>query len=61
MLLDEPTASLDPVSRENVCAMIEAAKREGAAMVAIFHDMALVERLADVKITVQRQAFEEVA
>jgi alpha-D-ribose 1-methylphosphonate 5-triphosphate synthase subunit PhnL len=61
MLLDEPTASLDPVARENVCAMIEAAKAEGAAMVGIFHDMALVERLADVKIEVQRKAFEDVA
>ncbi|MFZ5751794.1 MAG: phosphonate C-P lyase system protein PhnL [Pseudomonadota bacterium] len=61
MLLDEPTASLDPVARENVCAMIEAAKAEGAAMVGIFHDMALVERLADVRIEVQRQAFEAVA
>ncbi len=58
MLLDEPTASLDPASRENVCVMIEAAKAQGAAMVGIFHDMALVERLADVKITVERRAFE---
>ena len=61
MLLDEPTASLDPVARENVCSLSEAAKAEGAAMVGIFHDMALVERLADVKITVQRQAFEDAA
>jgi alpha-D-ribose 1-methylphosphonate 5-triphosphate synthase subunit PhnL len=41
--------------------MIEAAKAEGAAMVGIFHDMAIVERLADVKITVERRAFEAVA
>lgn len=61
MLQDEPTASLDPVARENVCAMIEEAKAEGTAMVGIFHDMALVERLAEVKIEVQRSAFEAVA
>lgn len=61
MLLDEPTASLDPVARENVCAMIEAAKAQGTAMVAIFHDMALVDRLADLKITVERKAFEDAA
>lgn len=61
MLLDEPTASLDPVARESVCAMIEAAKAEGVAMVGIFHDMALVERLADVKIAVERRAFEAMA
>ncbi|MGF6859973.1 alpha-D-ribose 1-methylphosphonate 5-triphosphate synthase subunit PhnL [Rhodobacteraceae bacterium MBR-64] len=61
MLLDEPTASLDPVAGENVCAMIEAAKAEGTAMVGIFHDMAVVDRLADVKINVERKAFEAVA
>jgi len=61
MLLDEPTASLDSAARENVCAMIEAAKAEGAAMVGIFHDMAIVERLADVRIEVQRKAFEDAA
>ena len=61
MLLDEPTASLDPVSRENVCAMIEAAKAEGVAMVGIFHDMGVVERLADVKIELRRKAFEDAA
>lgn len=61
MLLDEPTASLDPAARENVCAMIEAAKAEGTAMVAIFHDMEVVSRLADQRIEVQRKAFEAVA
>jgi len=61
MLLDEPTASLDAVARENVCAMIEAAKAEGVAMVGIFHDMTIVERLADVKIAVERKTFETVA
>ena len=61
MLLDEPTASLDTAARENVCAMIEAAKAEGTAMVGIFHDLSLVERLADVTIKVQRKAFEAVA
>jgi alpha-D-ribose 1-methylphosphonate 5-triphosphate synthase subunit PhnL len=30
-------------------------------MVGIFHDMAIVDRLADVKITVERRAFEAVA
>lgn len=61
MLLDEPTASLDPLSREKVCAMIERAKAGGTAMVAIFHDMEIVNRLADQKITVTRKAFTEAA
>jgi alpha-D-ribose 1-methylphosphonate 5-triphosphate synthase subunit PhnL len=58
ILLDEPTASLDPAARENVCAMIEAAKARGVAMVAIFHDMALVRRLADLTVPVERKAFK---
>ncbi|PIV80061.1 MAG: phosphonate C-P lyase system protein PhnL, partial [Rhodobacteraceae bacterium CG17_big_fil_post_rev_8_21_14_2_50_63_15] len=47
--------------RENVCAMIEAAKAGGVAMVGIFHDMGVVERLADVKIELRRKAFEDAA
>lgn len=47
LLLDEPTASLDPVSREKVIALIEDAKSRGVAMVAVFHDLDLVNRLAD--------------
>lgn len=58
MLLDEPTASLDAAARENVCAMIERAKADGVAMVAIFHDMSVVDRLADVRVEVRRKAFE---
>ena len=58
MLLDEPTASLDVAARENVCAMIERAKAAGIAMVAIFHDTSVVDRLADIRIEVERKAFE---
>ena len=57
LLLDEPTASLDPAARDRVCAMIEQAKAKGVAMVAIFHDMNLVERLADLRVAVRRRAF----
>ena len=38
LLLDEPTASLDPVNREVVVELIEEAKRRGSAIVGIFHD-----------------------
>jgi alpha-D-ribose 1-methylphosphonate 5-triphosphate synthase subunit PhnL len=40
MLLDEPTASLDPVNRQTVLDLIRAARQEGAAILSIFHDPA---------------------
>lgn len=47
LLLDEPTASLDPANREVVLALVEEAKAAGAAIVGIFHDAAARERLCD--------------
>ena len=47
LLLDEPTASLDPVSRECAIALLQELKAAGTAMLAIFHDPALVNALAD--------------
>jgi len=38
MLLDEPTASLDPANRAVVVSLIDEAKARGAAIVGIFHD-----------------------
>ena len=38
MLLDEPTASLDKANRQAVLDLILEAKRDGVAMVGIFHD-----------------------
>ena len=38
MLLDEPTASLDPANRQTVLDLIAAARQEGAAILSIFHD-----------------------
>ncbi|MGD9096493.1 MAG: phosphonate C-P lyase system protein PhnL [Desulfobacterales bacterium] len=40
MLLDEPTASLDPANRQTVLDLIAAARRRGAATLSIFHDPA---------------------
>ena len=45
LLLDEPTASLDPVNREIVLTLIEEAKARGAAIVGIFHDRAARDRV----------------
>lgn len=47
LLLDEPTASLDPATTERVVAHIETLKGTGIAMLAIFHHPDLVRRLAD--------------
>lgn len=47
LLLDEPTASLDPVNRDVVLALIEAAKARGAAIVGIFHDAGARARVCD--------------
>lgn len=47
LLLDEPTASLDPASTQHIIDTIVSLKAEGVAMVAVFHDRALMERLAD--------------
>lgn len=46
LLLDEPTASLDPVNRAVVVGLIEEAKARGAAVVGIFHDAEVREAVA---------------
>jgi alpha-D-ribose 1-methylphosphonate 5-triphosphate synthase subunit PhnL len=46
MLMDEPTASLDAENRETVIALIEEARARGAAVVGIFHDEAVRDRVA---------------
>lgn len=47
LLLDEPTASLDAANRAVVVDLIEARKREGAAILGIFHDDDVRQRVAD--------------
>jgi alpha-D-ribose 1-methylphosphonate 5-triphosphate synthase subunit PhnL len=64
LLLDEPTASLDPVSRERAIDLLREIKARGTAILAIFHDPALVDALADGEVRVQPHSqnhFEEVA
>ncbi|MDH5572253.1 MAG: ATP-binding cassette domain-containing protein, partial [Gammaproteobacteria bacterium] len=66
LLLDEPTASLDPDTTERVIQLIEDLKTKDVAMLAIFHDPALVKRMADNVIQLKppfsiEQIFEEIA
>lgn len=47
MLLDEPTASLDPRSLRVVLDILSEMKARGTTMVAIFHDLSIMEDLMD--------------
>ena len=46
-VLDEPTASLDPVNREVVLSLIEVATARGAAIIGIFQDAGARDRVWD--------------
>ncbi|MVO14346.1 phosphonate C-P lyase system protein PhnL [Parasedimentitalea huanghaiensis] len=52
MLLDEPTASLDPTNRATVLTMIKEAKDRGTAIVGIFHDHEARDQICDRQIDV---------
>jgi alpha-D-ribose 1-methylphosphonate 5-triphosphate synthase subunit PhnL len=54
LLLDEPTASLDAANRNVVVALIEEKKAAGTAILGIFHDDDVRERVADRVIDVTR-------
>lgn len=56
LLLDEPTASLDDANRASVVELIEARKRDGVAILGIFHDAAVRDRVADRVIDVAQFA-----
>jgi len=47
LLLDEPTASLDPVATARVVEAIRSLKGGDIGMLTVFHDRALVQQLAD--------------
>lgn len=47
LLLDEPTASLDSETTNDVCGIITDLKNEGTGILAVFHDPDLVRRMAD--------------
>ena len=61
LLLDEPTASLDAANRAVVVRLIEERKRAGAAVIGIFHDEDVRERVADRIVDVTRFATEKAA
>lgn len=56
LLLDEPTASLDAANRAAVVDLIQAKKARGVAMLGIFHDEDVRDRVADRIIDITRFA-----
>ncbi len=54
LLLDEPTASLDAKNRDAVVALIVEAKDRGAAILGIFHDEGVREKVADRCVDISR-------
>jgi alpha-D-ribose 1-methylphosphonate 5-triphosphate synthase subunit PhnL len=56
LLLDEPTASLDTVNRDVVAGLIAEKKSAGVALLGIFHDPIVRDRVADRVIDVARFA-----
>ncbi|MEM7794203.1 MAG: phosphonate C-P lyase system protein PhnL [Cyanobacteria bacterium P01_C01_bin.118] len=51
LLLDEPTSALDAANRDVVMQLIEEGKTRGCAMVGIFHDDEVRERVCDRALT----------
>jgi energy-coupling factor transporter ATP-binding protein EcfA2 len=47
LILDEPTAGLDPVGAQLIETLIQTQKNEGRTVVIITHDLDLVARVAD--------------
>ncbi|MEE4378110.1 MAG: ATP-binding cassette domain-containing protein [Candidatus Competibacteraceae bacterium] len=54
LLLDEPTASLDPDATDRVVKLIEDLKSDGVAMLAVLHQPELVARMADDVVTLHQ-------
>lgn len=61
LLLDEPTASLDAVNREAVVDLIEEEKAAGVALLGIFHDTDVRDRVATRLVDVSAFASERAA
>ncbi|MGF1534875.1 MAG: phosphonate C-P lyase system protein PhnL [Elainellaceae cyanobacterium] len=51
LLLDEPTSALDDANREVVIRLMEARRAQGSALVGIFHDQAVRDRVCNRTLT----------
>lgn len=59
LLLDEPTASLDAMTTSRVIDIIDALKSKGTALLAIFHDQKVIDKLSDHIVTLTPPAGTE--
>lgn len=57
LLLDEPTASLDPSTKVLVRDLLLKLKQEGTSMLGIFHDLAFMDGLCDQVFNLSRGSF----
>lgn len=55
LLLDEPTSALDGVNREAVVQLMEERKAQGCAMIGIFHDDEVRDRVCNRILTFERE------
>lgn len=55
LLLDEPTSALDGMNREAVMQLIEERKAQGCAMIGIFHDDEVRDRVCNRVLTFRRE------
>lgn len=58
LLLDEPTASLDPETKQLVKELLAKLKREGTSMIGIFHDLEFMEGLCDHVYNIMQGSFQ---
>jgi alpha-D-ribose 1-methylphosphonate 5-triphosphate synthase subunit PhnL len=54
LLLDEPTSSLHPALQDEVVRLLAEARARGTTLIGVMHDIALLRRLADVVLTLDR-------
>lgn len=59
LMLDEPTASLDPETTDRVVELIDNLKNEGLAMLAVLHHPELIARMADEVVKLEPPVMNE--
>jgi len=61
ILLDEPTASLDPKSKSHVLDLIRELKSQGSTILGVFHDYGAMKAVADQSYHIMTKKMEAVA
>lgn len=59
LLLDEPTAALDPASRDAVEQLLRRQREQGMGLLLVSHDADQAQRLADVNLRLDEQGLHE--